>query len=166
MTGMKILIVSDSHGRWQTLQRLVERERPDRVFHLGDLLSDAGKLSFACPDTPVEGVLGNCDGWSARGDTALTLSYEGVRFFLTHGHAYRVKSGLELLVDAARARNADVVLFGHTHRALCQCGPGGLWVVNPGTAGGVGAPATYALAQVERGCATVQLKQVEEQTGR
>ena len=158
---MKLLIVSDSHGDWRTLERLVRREKPDQVLHLGDLLGDAQKLSLACPDTPVEAVPGNCDGWFVKGDTARILSYEGVRFFLTHGHAYGVKSGLAQLIKAGQSAGADVILFGHTHRAMRDRWPDGAWVVNPGTAGGVHAQATYAVAQVREGIVELEIRNVD-----
>lgn len=159
---MKLLIVSDSHGQWRVLEELVKRERPDQVFHLGDLMGDAVKLSLACPDTPVEAVVGNCDGWFAKGDTVRILSYEGVRFFLTHGHAYHVKSGLGQVVRAGQEAGADVVLFGHTHRAICDRWPDGTWVVNPGSVGGIHAEATYALAEISEGQFHVQIKCVAD----
>jgi len=33
----------------------------------------------------------------------------------------------------ARKAGADILLFGHTHRAYCQQLEDGLWVMNPGT---------------------------------
>lgn len=159
---MKILIVSDSHGDWRALQRLVEQEQPDQVLHLGDLLSDAQKLSIACPDTPVEAVWGNCDGWMPRGDTERVLTYEGVRFFMTHGHGYQVKSTQAVVLRAGRQERADVILFGHTHESILERQSDGVWLVNPGTVGGVRAEATYAVAWVEAGDVSVELKRLNE----
>ena len=156
---MKLLILSDSHGEWRTLQQITERERPDVVLHLGDYIGDAQKLSMVC-DLPVEAVPGNCDGLFPKGEVSRTLVYEGVRFFLTHGHVYRAKSGTEILAEAGERMGVDVVLFGHTHQATTQHLPGGLWLVNPGTAGGIHAPATYAVAQVEQGTVEFELKKV------
>lgn len=158
---MKILIVSDSHGDWHTLQRLVEREKPDRVLHLGDLLGDAQKLSLVCPEISVEAVWGNCDGWVARGETERVLTYEGVRFFMTHGHGYQVKSTQAFVLRAGRQAGADVILFGHTHQAVLEQQDDGVWLVNPGTAGGVHADATYALAWAEAGTVQLELKTVD-----
>ena len=132
---MKILVVSDSHGVLKNLRQAVEREQPDRIFHLGDLVSDAQRLSCAAPEIPLEVVVGNCDGWT-RGAGSLLLEVEGVSFFLTHGHRYQVKSGLSLLTQAGREAGADVVCFGHTHQALCRRWPDGTLVVNPGSVGG------------------------------
>lgn len=154
---MKLLILSDSHGEWRSLQNVVESEKPDVVLHLGDYIGDAQKLSLVC-DVPVEAVPGNCDGLFIKGERSRILTYEGVRFFLTHGHDYRVKSGTELLAGEACRMGVDAVLFGHTHQALMERLPGGIWLVNPGTAGGVHAPATYAVATAENGTVSFELK--------
>lgn len=156
---MKLLILSDSHGEWRTLQRLTEKERPDAVLHLGDHIGDAQKLSMVC-DPPVEAVPGNCDGLFPKGESSRILSYEGVRFFLTHGHVYRAKSGTGILEQAGKRMGVDAVLFGHTHQALLHRTEDGLWLVNPGTAGGIYAPATYAVARVENGAVEFELKEV------
>lgn len=157
---MKLLIVSDSHGAWKELRRLVEREKPTVVLHLGDLLADAQKLSLVCPETVVEAVAGNCDGWLCKEENDRILSYEGVRFFLTHGHGYQVKSGVGGVLAAGKSARADVILFGHTHRAMLERLSDGGWLVNPGTVGGVHADATYAVAWVEGGAVRLELREV------
>ena len=157
---MKLLILSDSHGEWRTLEQVTELERPDVVIHLGDYIGDAQKLSLVC-DVPIEAVPGNCDGLFRQEGDGRILSYEGVRFFLTHGHVYWVKSGTEMLAAVGRQMGVDAVLFGHTHQALVERAPEGIWLVNPGTAGGVHAKATYALATVEQGKVRFELKEME-----
>ena len=157
---MKLLILSDSHGEWRTLEQVTELERPDVVIHLGDYIGDAQKLSLVC-DVPIEAVPGNCDGLFRKEGDGRILAYEGVRFFLTHGHVYRVKSGTEMLAAVGRQMGVDAVLFGHTHQALVERAPGGIWLVNPGTAGGVHAKATYALGTVEQGKVRFELKEME-----
>jgi putative phosphoesterase len=67
---------------------------------------------------------------------------------MTHGHLYGVKTGLDALINAGRLRRADVVLFGHTHRAYRE-DFGGMLLVNPGSIG-MGAK-TYAVFSVEHG---------------
>ena len=59
-------------------------------------------------------------------------------------HLWGVKSGTDTAVAAARAMGADILLFGHTHRALCQQLEDGLWVLNPGAS-----RSTYGLIQLE-----------------
>ena len=156
---MKLLIVSDSHGRVSNLITAVEREKPDRVFHLGDMLSDAQRLEMAVPGLVVEQVRGNCDGW-VPGDDVRILTVEKVRFLLTHGHRYHAKLGLGGLAAAGREEHVDVVLFGHTHEAMEELAPGGIWLINPGTAGGVGAPAGYAVIVVANGDFRCSLKRL------
>ena len=140
---MKILIFSDSHGSLAPMLEIVESQRPQEVFHLGDHLEDAQALSHAYPDLPVTMVPGNCDGW-----TTLPLKKEitlgGKSILLSHGHLWGVKSGSEAAIAAARAVKADILLFGHTHKALCQRLEDGLWVMNPGAS-----RSTYGLIQLE-----------------
>jgi predicted phosphodiesterase len=52
---------------------------------------------------------------------------------MTHGHLHGVKNGLSRLLTDAHEHNAQAVLFGHTHEALCYREPDGLWVLNPGS---------------------------------
>lgn len=154
---MKLLILSDSHGAVANLRTAVEREKPDRVFHLGDMLSDAQRLSCAFPDLPMDAVAGNCDGWTKSPGTLL-LKVGGVNFFLTHGHLYHAKSGVGMVARAGKEAGADVVCFGHTHKALCDRWPDGIWVVNPGSAGGVHAPASYAVAEAADGQVSIRVE--------
>ena len=42
-------------------------------------------------------------------------------FFATHGHYYGVSMGEERLKAEARGRGADIVMYGHTHRAVADC---------------------------------------------
>ena len=147
----KLLILSDSHGRVGGLLDAVERERPDAAAHLGDLSRDAQDLAAACPDLPRWSVAGNCDGWGAAAPDELEVTLEGVRFLFTHGHRYRVKLGPGLLLQAGRERQIDCLCYGHTHEPVAQLQPDGRWLVNPGTAGGVGNRATYGVVRIGDG---------------
>lgn len=157
---MKILIVSDSHGNTSALRTAVQRENPDRVFHLGDVNRDVQRLAGEFPTLPMDAVAGNCDGWGTDLPDQLVVMAGGVKFLLTHGHRYHVKLGIGMVVNEAKSQGVDVVCFGHTHRAMHELWTGGIWVVNPGTIGGVYAPATYAVAEAETGKVTVFLKKL------
>ena len=74
-----------------------------------------------------------CDGWTTQPLQKL-LDIQGKKLLLSHGHIWQVKSGYETALAAARQQGADLVLFGHTHRAYCVQEPDGLWVLNPGAA--------------------------------
>lgn len=138
---------------------IVESEKPDEIIHLGDHLRDAETLSFAFPDIPMSRVPGNCDGWTGVSDR-LVLEREGVRILLAHGHQWRVKSGPDLAVAAARETGANILLYGHTHEAVCRREEG-LWVMNPGTVGGRYARATYGVIEIKDGAITPRIVPVE-----
>ena len=157
---MKLLIFSDSHGDAGTMIDVAERERPNEIFHLGDCVRDAETLSFACSGIPVIMVPGNCDGWTGMSDRLL-LEREGVRILLAHGHRWHVKSGVGGALADARACGAEILLYGHTHQAVCSREEDGLWRMNPGTVGGVHAPATYGVILLEKGKVSCQIKRIE-----
>ncbi len=148
VTNMKILVFSDSHGRLSLMLDAVAPEKPQRVFFLGDNYRDGQSLSDAYPDIPMELVVGNCD--FCAGPTELVVEAGGVRFLLTHGHRHHAKSGTDRLVDAGRQKGADVVCFGHTHEAL-NMPERGVWLFNPGTAGGVHNRPGYGVIVVNNG---------------
>lgn len=109
----------------------VERYQPDMAFHLGDVVRDAKELRRACPQLTLYQVRGNCDFGAAGYQTEGVAHLEGKTVFYLHGHTRQVKSGIDLAVAAAQAAGADILLFGHTHRSLCQ--PyGEVLAVNPG----------------------------------
>lgn len=157
---MKILVLSDSHRRVGNLLSAVEQEQPDMVFHLGDLVEDAEELSYACPKLPLYNVQGNCDAWSAGPGVPATMLRQagGARFLLTHGHLFHAKSGPLALLREGRRLKADAVLYGHTHLPLVQQEPDGLWLINPGTIGGVGGRPTYAVIWAADGEVSAEIR--------
>lgn len=52
--------------------------------------------------------------------------------FMAHGHQYSVSLGVERILDEGRSRNADIVMFGHTHRPYLKKF-GDITVLNPGS---------------------------------
>ena len=155
VTNMKILVFSDSHGRLGPMMDAMERERPQRVFFLGDNYRDGETLADAYPDVPMELVRGNCD-WDKAPDE-LIIETGGVRFLLTHGHRYYVKSGTDHLARAAKEKGVDVACFGHTHEGLNMPGRG-VWLFNPGSAGGIHSRVGYGVILVEDGKFRTELK--------
>ena len=114
---MKILVVSDSHGRWGALYNVIQ-SYPDAkvVIHLGDGHDDLERIRPEFTDRVMVSVAGNCDCFApsgVRSSAAITLDDKVI--FYTHGHNYRVKSGESLVEQAARSRGADICLYGHTH---------------------------------------------------
>ena len=118
---MDLLIFSDSHGRAEAMQVVLDRQirTPDAVIFLGDGLRDIQWLDTN--GSTLFDVRGNCDWFAdASFPSELTVSFEEHRIFATHGHLYGVKSGLGGLIARAAELEADIVLFGHTHMPLYQ----------------------------------------------
>ena len=61
---MRVLLVSDSHGRNQNMEKVIRKVSPvDLLIHLGDLEGSEGYLEAIAP-CPVEMVAGNNDFFS------------------------------------------------------------------------------------------------------
>ena len=123
----------------------IDAHAPDQVIHLGDLQEDAEELTYVYPRLPICMVPGNCDGWTMD-PLKKQITLAGKRILLSHGHLCGVKKGYEAAVADARAVGADILLFGHTHRALCQQLEDGLWMMNPGAS-----RTSYGLIRIEQG---------------
>lgn len=123
----KVLIVSDSHGLTSELETLKERHQVSEYIHCGDseLTADAAPLN----DYQV--VKGNCD-WQGDFQDELIVEKAGLRFFITHGHLFDVKTTLLKLQYRALEVNADIVCFGHSHIAYAEK-IGEQLFINPGS---------------------------------
>ena len=149
---MKILVVSDSHGKVDNLIQAVEQTHPDYVLHLGDCQRDLERLRQTFPMLPMEGVPGNCD-WGSYDQKERLIESGGVRILMLHGHTRNVKSSPMAAMYAAKECGAQVLLFGHTHRPMVD-NDGALLVLNPGAAGDPLRP-TCGLLTIENGKADV-----------
>lgn len=132
---MRILVVSDTHGDRYALQSaLWEQPEASLVFHLGDGARELATVAAENPDRTFFGVRGNCDPafCDLLGNREETVG--GRRIFFTHGHLWSVKFGLTRIACAARERQADIVLFGHTHTPFSAYDDG-LYLINPGSLG-------------------------------
>ena len=128
---MRILIVSDTHGRNGKFRVVYEKVKPvDMVLHLGDVEGTEQELESTV-DCPLYAVAGNNDFF-----TQLPMEQEiqigTYRAFLCHGHYYRVSMTNRLLADEARARNCSLALYGHTHKPVIQYDKG-VMLLNPGS---------------------------------
>lgn len=128
---MKFLIASDIHGSAKYCRELLtamDREQPDRVLLLGDLLYHGPRNDLPEEYAPKEVITmlngireklfcvrGNCDTevdqmvltFPILADYCL-LEEKGVLIFATHGHHYNL-SAPPLL------KKGDILLHGHTH---------------------------------------------------
>ena len=125
----KVLIVSDSHGMRSELQKLVHRHQHEvqHFIHCGDselALTDKEIKSFSV-------VRGNCD-YEESFKEELVDEYAGIKFLITHGHLFSVKSSLMALQYRAQELNARIVCFGHSHLLGAEVVKNVLFV-NPGS---------------------------------
>ena len=108
---MKVLVVSDTHGRDESLEMAVALEQPfDYLIHCGDV---EGREFFieALAECPCTIVAGNNDFFSdlPREDEILL---EGHKIMVTHGHNYGVSMDLYGVSEEAAARGCEIVCFG------------------------------------------------------
>lgn len=123
----KILVLSDTHGVKNRVEKLLEKEKYDYILFLGDGLKDFDEYE----SENILKVRGNCDLFSTEAEQGL-FSIENVKIMLTHGHNYKVKLNPYLLIKEAKMRCADAVLFGHTH-TYTYFNVDGIDVINPGS---------------------------------
>ena len=142
---MKILVVSDTHGDFNSLLRAVKAQ-PDAevIVHCGDGDEQVQLLKETIKDKMIVGVRGNCD-WNSFLPSKETLKICGKKIFITHGHLYNAKIGLYKVVCAAREEGADILLYGHTHIAM-NTYEDGLYVMNPGSCSGY--MASYGILEI------------------
>jgi putative phosphoesterase len=128
---MKILIVSDTHGRLSNLEKVIAKVSPlDLMLHLGDFESGEDYIT-SIAFCPVEFVSGNNDFFAdVPKEKIITLGSHTI--LMTHGHRYGVNFGTGRLKEAALLQGADIVLYGHTHRPSIDLSTG-VWAVNPGS---------------------------------
>lgn len=128
---MKILIISDSHGRLDKIMQMYEIEKPDMVFCAGDYSKDGEELSYVYPGE-YKIVRGNCDFLDRRHSDEMIIELEGFKILLTHGHEYGVKRSYNAIKNRGKILNCDVVVFGHTHIAYKENDK--IILFNPGAA--------------------------------
>ena len=129
---MKILFITDSHRHFSFLVEMMEKEKPERVFAMGDYTKDFEELSYLYSEIPFEIVKGNCDFWDSHFSEEKIIFLEGKLIFLTHGHLYGVKSSYDSLREMGRKMKCDIILFGHTHREFLE--EKDMILANPGAA--------------------------------
>lgn len=128
---MRILIVSDTHGHEENLDRVLEEiGTPDYLLHLGDVEGQEDYIE-AVAGCPVYIVAGNNDFFSDL-PREEEFCLENYRIMMTHGHYYGVSMGTEGLLEEARARGVHIAMYGHTHRPEIE-EEDGIVLLNPGS---------------------------------
>ncbi len=129
---MRILVFSDSHGNRRAMERAV-REQPtaEIILFLGDGAEEASEVQAALPKGKMMCMVRGNNDWCCSALDSDVLTVENKRIFFTHGHLLGVKYGLYQAVCAARSKEADILLFGHTHQSRMDYDDG-LYIMNPG----------------------------------
>lgn len=156
---MKILVISDSHGRSDRFREVTKMHADaEEILFLGDGVRDAYS---ACERAIC--VRGNCDVFGISDSDVpreRLLCLGGLRILMMHGHEKTVKSGYERALAYACDRGADILLFGHTHAPLEKYYAAGsviegrvlerpMYVFNPGSLGDV--RSSYGLIEIRNG---------------
>ncbi len=148
--GERVLIVSDSHGRMDYLEKVMERVKPGLLLHLGDVEGDEDLIE-AEAGCEVVFVRGNCD-YSSDMPSSEVVEIGRHKAFMAHGHTYGVGFDLGELVYAAREAGCDMAFYGHTHVPRHE-EVDGVTVINPGSISlprQDGRIPTFAVADVDK----------------
>jgi putative phosphoesterase len=146
-------LISDTHGllRPEVHSALAGVEL---ILHAGDV-GGAAILDELALIAPVRAVYGNTDvTWDPGLVPALDLVLGGLRVHVSHGH----EVGKATPANLAKAYDADVVVYGHTHiQKISRVG--GRLVVNPGAAGPrrFNLEPSVAILSIENGAGTVEI---------
>lgn len=128
---MRVMIVSDTHGRHRALEDALEQEgKIDLLLHLGDV-EDGEHYIEAIVQYPTHIIAGNNDYFSYLSKEK-EIKIGKYRVFMTHGHEYYVSMNTKRLRQEAVARGVDIVMFGHTHKPYIDT-EGDVMVINPGS---------------------------------
>ena len=126
---MRIVLISDSHGKCDYIEKIFSNTDFDYLFFMGDGLVDLGNH---IKDSRVYAVSGNCDGFDAVEPNEKTLIIGNFRFFITHGNKYGVKYAISPLISRAKEENANIVCYGHSHKQeIVEMD--GVYYINPGS---------------------------------
>lgn len=135
---MKLLLISDTHGRTEKLIKLLEayKDSVSHVFHMGDFGSDLDKFESGYPNLKMVSVNGNTD-YAFYGSFEEIITIEpkrspGKKILVVHGHKFGVKASFDRLLHYAKEKSVDAVFFGHTHEAVCFTRDG-IFCMNPGS---------------------------------
>lgn len=128
---MKIAVISDSHYNENSIALIKQYLKDvDVLLHCGD----------GAPDIKHIETYFNGEIYAVRGNCDITLEYPlervieimGKRIFITHGHMYNVKNEYNTIFYKGKEVDANIVLFGHTHKAIITSYDN-LNIMNPGS---------------------------------
>jgi putative phosphoesterase len=148
---VRLGIISDTHGllRPEVFDAFKD---VDHILHAGDI--GAYDLITALEAiAPVTAVYGNTDDGEVRAKLSKVakLELDGFEIVVTHGHQFG-HDVVPLQLHGAFP-DADIIVYGHTHRPLLEIVDVVVTVMNPGGAGRrrYDIPASVGIMELEAG---------------
>ena len=129
---MRLGIISDTHGLLRPAVFEVFQD-VDHILYGGDVGKPEILIELQAI-APVTAVYGNTDGSELRMllPPVAKLRLEGLDIVVTHGDQLEAISPLTL---HAQFPEADIIVYGHTHKPLLELVDRTVTVMNPGSAG-------------------------------
>jgi len=129
---MRLGVISDTHGLLRP-SVLGVFSAVDHILHAGDVGDERILLELEAL-APVTAVYGNTDGFAIRRrcTQVAQLELDGLYVTVTHGDQFGTPTPAAL---HAEFPDADVIVYGHTHRPLLELLDKTVTVMNPGAAG-------------------------------
>ncbi len=147
---MRIGVIADTHGLLRPEVFDVFRD-VDHIVHGGDVGSPS-ILDELAAIAPVTAVYGNTDGWDIRNrlPQVARLELDGFTIVVTHGDQFGSPTPEKL---QAAFPDAEIIVYGHTHRPLLMLVDVVVTVMNPGGAGPrrFDLPASVGVLELEPG---------------
>ena len=133
---MRIAVISDTHmprgTRALPARALAELREADAILHGGDFMRAEVLELLQRLGPPVHGVHGNVDDEALRRmlPAARVVELGGVRIGMVHDAGPRQG---RLARMRFRFKDADAVIFGHSHLPLHEADADGFQIFNPGS---------------------------------
>ena len=136
METLRIAVISDTHmprgNRALPARAVAELREADAILHGGDFMRAEVLELLQRLGPPVHGIHGNVDDEALRRmlPAARVVELGGARIGMVHDAG--PKQG-RLARMRFRFKDADAVVFGHSHLPLHECDEDGFQIFNPGS---------------------------------
>lgn len=151
MSKHKVAVISDTHGLLRPRAAELLRSA-ELILHGGDI-ADQKTMDRLNECAHVIAVRGNCDKeWAEELPQEVCLELYGIKLYMVHN-----KKQMSL-----KAEDADLVIYGHSHKYEEKKEAGRLWL-NPGSAGPgrFGRPATMAVLEIDEESGRLTVKRMD-----